>query len=177
MLTRKSSTTLIQQAPEPNVSSTSESSLSARCLSTLAPGSAHNCNPSTTVSNLIFLAISLGSLQAEQVAAAIIKNKMKKDDIQKGDVFSLSTGGNKLQVQVGCSDNKSKRNSIQKISLQLVKELQIVLELSLNKTSQLISTLRKGMGSRTAVESNIFEKLNHLEESIAHYYKVEKVMV
>ena len=175
MLTRTSSSSLIQQSPEPTVQASSESSLCSECLTTLAPGITHNCSPSTAVLNMIFLAISLGSLQAEQVAAGLLKNKMDKENIQKGEVFLLSTGGNKLQVQVGCSDNKSKRKSVNQISLQLVKELQIVLELSLNKTSQLISTLRRGMGSRGAVESNIFLKLNQLEESISHYYNVVKV--
>ena len=78
----------------------------------IAPGITHNCSPSTAVLNMIFLAISLGSLQAEQVAAGLLKNKMDKDNIQKGEVFLLSTGGKKLQVQVGCSDNKSKRKSV-----------------------------------------------------------------
>ena len=86
-----------------------------------APGITHNCSPSTAVLNMIFLAISLGSLQAEQVAAGWLKNKMDKENIQKGEVFLLSTGGNKLQVQVGCSHNKSKRKSVNQISLQLVK--------------------------------------------------------
>ena len=175
MLTRTSSSSLIQQSSEPTVQATSESSLCSECLTTLALGINHNCSPSTAVLNMIFLAISLGSLQAEQVAAGLLKHKMDKENIQKGEVFLLSTGGNKLQVQVGCSDNKSKRKSVNQISLQLVKELQIVLELSLNKTSQLISTLRRGMGSRGAVESNIFLKLNQLEESISHYYNVVKV--
>ena len=175
MLTRTSSSSLIQQSPEPTVQASSGSSLCSECLTTLAPGITHNCSPSTAVLNMIFLAISLRSLQAEQVAAGFLKNKMDKENIQKGEVFLLSTGGNKLQVQVGCSHNKSKRKSVNQISLQLVKELQIVLELSLNKTSQLISNLRRGMGSRGAVESNIFLKLNQLEESISHYYNVVKV--
>ena len=57
----------------------------------------------------------------------------------------------------------------------MIKELQIVLELSLNKTGILISTLRKGMGSKSAVENNIFGKMSDLEESLSHFYQVEKV--
>jgi hypothetical protein len=55
----------------------------------------------------------------------------------------------------------------------MIKELQIVLELSL----KIISTLRKGMGSRLAVENNIFGKMSDLEESLSHFYQVEKVAI
>ena len=56
--------------------------------------------------------------------------------------------------------------SMKQISLQVIKELQIILELSLNKTGQLVSTFWKGMGSKSAVENNIFGKMSDLEESI-----------
>ena len=59
----------------------------------------------------------------------------------------------------------------------MIKELQIVLELFLNKTGELISTLRKGMGSKSAVENNIFGKMSDLEESLSHFYQVEKVVL
>ena len=67
--------------------------------------------------------------------------------------------------------------SVKQVSLQMIKELQIILELSLNKTGVLISTLRKGMGSRLAVENNIFGKMSDLEESLSHFYQVEKVAI
>ena len=66
----------------------------------------HNCSSSIAVTNLIFLAISLGSIQAEQVASGILKKKMNADCISKGATFSLSTGGNPLVVTVGCPANK-----------------------------------------------------------------------
>ena len=65
--------------------------------------------------------------------------------------------------------------SMKQISLQVIKELQIILKFSLNKTGQLVYTLWKGMGSKSAVESNIFGKMSGLEESISHFYQVEKV--
>ena len=65
--------------------------------------------------------------------------------------------------------------SMKQVSLQVIKELQIILELSVIKTGQLVSTLRKGMGSKSAVENNIFGKMSDLEESISHFYQVEKV--
>ena len=79
-------------------------------------------------------------------------------------------------ITIGTADKKSERKSVQQISLQLIKELQIVLELSLNKTKQLVSVLRKGMKSQLAVESNVLGKLKDLEQIISAYYEVEKVI-
>ncbi|XP_065680699.1 uncharacterized protein LOC124817111 [Hydra vulgaris] len=100
---------------------------------------------------------------------------METDEIAKGEQFILSSGGNPLMITVGCPDNKANRRSVKQVSLQMIKELQIVLELSLNKTGLLISTLRKGMGSKLAVENNIFGKMSYLEESLLYFYQVEKV--
>ena len=80
-----------------------------------------------------------------------------------------------MMISLGCADNKTERRSVKQISFQLIKELQIVLELSLNKTKQLVSVLRKGMESQLAVESNILGKLKELELTISNYYQVEKV--
>nr|XP_047123970.1 uncharacterized protein LOC105848184 isoform X2 [Hydra vulgaris] len=100
---------------------------------------------------------------------------METDKIANGEQFILSSGGNPLMITVGCPDNKANRRSVKQVSLQMIKELQIVLELSLNKTGLLISTLRKGMGSKLVVENNIFGKMSDLEESLSHFYQVEKV--
>ncbi|XP_047138848.1 uncharacterized protein LOC124814833 [Hydra vulgaris] len=100
---------------------------------------------------------------------------METDEIAKGEQFILSSGGNPLMITVGCPDNKANRRSVKQVSLQMIKELQIVLELSLNKTGLLISTLRKRMGSKLAVENNIFGKMSDLEESLSYFYQVEKV--
>ena len=40
----------------------------------------------------------------------------------------------------------------------------------------MIAVLRKGMDKRSSIESNIFEKLNEIEESISKFNEVEKVM-
>ena len=58
----------------------------------------------------------------------------------------------------------------------MIKELQIVLELSLDKTKLLVSVLRKGMESQLAVESNVLGNLKDLEQTISAYYEVEKVI-
>ena len=78
-------------------------------------------------------------------------------------------------MKVGTPDNKASRKSVQQISVSIIKELQVVLELSGRKTEQLISGLRKGLGSRTSIESNVFGQLKDLEESIASFYNIEKV--
>ena len=81
-----------------------------------------------------------------------------------------------MVVTVGCPVNKANRRRVKQVSLQVIKELQVILELSINDTKQLISSLRKGLGNKTAVEPNIFGKLNDLEESISHFYNEEKVI-
>ena len=51
--------------------------------------------------HLVFLAIALGSLQSDQIAAAIIRKKMTTEGIDDGETFKLSTGGNPFVVKVG----------------------------------------------------------------------------
>ena len=87
------------------------------------------------------LAISLGFLQLDQVAAEILKKRMERDNLVDGTEFLLSTGGNPLVVQVGTPDNKASRRTVSQISVQVIKEIQIVLELYLNRTKQIISVL------------------------------------
>ena len=54
----------------------------------------------------------------EQVAAGIIKIKMERESIEKGEQFKLSTGGNTLFITAGVSDIKNKRVSLKQISFQ-----------------------------------------------------------
>lgn len=152
------------------------SRLCESCFTKMAPGTFHSCQSKTAVHNLVFLAIALGSLQSEQIAAAIIRNKMTTEGIDDGETFKLSTGGNPLVVKVGTPDNKHSRRSVKQISVQLIKELQIILELSQRKTKDLVSALRKGMESRIAVEEGVFEKLSKIEDSIASFYDVQEVI-
>ena len=77
------------------------SRLCESCFTKMAPGTFHSCQSKTAVHNLVFLAIALGSLQSEQIAAAIIRNKMTTEGIDDGETFKLSTGGNPFVVKVG----------------------------------------------------------------------------
>ena len=65
--------------------------ISLTCFSQVSPGNNHTCNTKTAVSNLILLAFSLGSLQAENVASCILRKKMDMECISDGSSFSLST--------------------------------------------------------------------------------------
>ena len=76
-----------------------------------------------------------------------------------------------FHVKVGTPDNKAARRTVN----QIIKHLQIVLELSLNRTKQMMAILRKGMGTATAIESNIFGKLQQIEDTISGFYQVQKV--
>ena len=77
-------------------------------------------------------------------------------------------------VVVGTPENKSARVATRQVSVGMIKELQIVLELSKNSTKKLCSTLRKELGKKS-VESNISEKLEAIEETLEEFYNVEKI--
>ena len=94
-------------------------SICKSCYSEIGQGLSHVCHKQVGVNNLILLAFTLGSLQAEQVASGIIKTRMEKDDISKGSSFHLSTGGNPLLIQVGVPDLVSARKSTKQISIQV----------------------------------------------------------
>ena len=91
-----------------------------------------------------------------------------------GSTFCLSTGGNPLKITIGTPGNMSKRTSFQQLSFEIIKQLQIVLELSKNKIKEMAATLRKGLGSRLSIEPNISGRLSELEDYISSYYKVQK---
>ena len=93
----------------------------------------HNCMKSQ--------AVSLEQPSSEQVAAAIIKNKVERENIEKGEQFKLSTGGNPLFITAGISDTKTKRAPLKQISFQTIMELSNILDLSRNKTKKLCTAL------------------------------------
>ena len=99
---------------------------------------------------------------------------MASENLIDGSTFCLSTGGNPLKVTIGTPENKAKRSSIQQLSLEIIKQLQVVLELSNRKTKEMIATLRKGLGSKLSIEPNIFGRLSELEDYISYYYYVQK---
>ena len=45
-----------------------------------------------------------------------------------GSTFCLSTGENPLKLNIGTPENKSKRTSFQRLSFEIIKQLQILLE-------------------------------------------------
>ena len=109
----------------------------------------------------------------EQVAAGIIKMKMERESIEKGEQFKLSTGGNPLFITAGVSDIKTKRATLKQISFQTIMELSNVLELSKNKTKKLCTALRRNLGSTTSVESNIFEKMDSIQDKLGEFYETK----
>ena len=109
----------------------------------------------------------------EQVAAGIIKIKMERDSIEKGEQFKLSTGGNPLFITAGVSDIKTKRATLKQISFQTIMELSNVLELSKNKTKKLCTALRRNLGSTNSVESIIFEKMDSIQDKLGEFYETK----
>ena len=107
------------------------------------------------------LAISLGSLQSDQGAPGKLKKRMERDNLVDGsgtEFFPSTCGGNPLRVQVGTPDNKASRRTVSQISVQ------ILLELSLNRTKQMISVLRKGMEKKGSIAClTVLESFNRLQ--------------
>jgi len=85
----------------------------------------------------------------------------------------LSTGGNPLFITAGVSDIKTKRATLKQISFQTIMELSNVLELSKNKTKKLCTALRRNLGSTTTVESNIFEKMDSIQDKLGEFYETK----
>ena len=121
-MTRTASSSIIHSEEVPNILNSNVSSkLCSRCFSTVAQGYLHNCSSLSAVENLILLALSLGNLQAEQIASGIIKAKMKTDKIANGEQFILSSGRNPLTITVGCPDNKAMRRYIYTVEYIFIK--------------------------------------------------------
>ena len=51
------------------------------------------------------------------------------------------------------------------------------MELSLNRTEQMMAVLRKGMGTATAIESNIFGKLQQIEDTFQDFTKFRRHII
>ena len=154
---------VLQRKSKDEIPSESINRLCPSCFTRKGAGIQHKCGKEVTGNNLLFLALALGSLQAVKVAARILRNKMETEGLADGSKFYISTGGNPLHVKVGTPEYKAAKRTVNQISVQIIKKLQIVLELSLNRTKQMMAVLRKGMGTATAIESNIFGKLKQME--------------
>jgi len=47
------------------------------------------------------------------------------------------------------------------------------MELSKNKTKKLCTALRRNLGSTTSVESNIFEKMDSIQDKLGEFYETK----
>ena len=86
--------------------------------------------------------------------------------MRKGSSLN-STGGNPLFITAGVSDIKIKRATLKQISFQTI------MELSKNKTKKLCTALRRNLGSTTSVESNIFEKMDSIQDKLGEFYETK----
>nr|XP_047122792.1 uncharacterized protein LOC124806173 [Hydra vulgaris]XP_047122793.1 uncharacterized protein LOC124806173 [Hydra vulgaris] len=97
---------------------------------------------------------------------------MKREGIERGQFFKLSTGGYPLTLTVGAKDNKSSRKSFNQISFQTVMELTSILELTKNQIKKMISSLRKNLEWSTVVENNVVSMMTSLQQESK--YKIEQ---
>ena len=126
-----------------------------------------------TGNNLLFLALALGSLQAVKVAARILRNKMETEGLADGSKFYISTGGNPLHVKVGTPEYKAAKRTVNQISVQIIKQLQIVLELSLNRTKQMMAVFTKRNGYGHCNRIKYIWKTKTDGDTISGFYHVQ----
>ena len=137
---------VLQRKSKDEIPSESINRLCPSCFTRKGAGIQHKCGKEVTGNNLLFLALALGSLQAVKVAARILRNKMETEGLADGSKFYISTGGNPLHVKVGTPEYKAAKRTVNQISVQIIKQLQIVLELSLNRTKQMMAVFTKRNG-------------------------------
>ena len=89
------------------------------------------------------LALGMGIENAEKVASGIIRQKMNSETIANGKEFKLKTHGHPLSLKVGRPEKKTDRVSLEKVSFETIKELQLNLDLSIRGTQCLVSTIKK----------------------------------
>ena len=97
---------------------------------------------------------------------------MSTENLIDRSTFCLSTGRDPLKVTICTPENKLKRTFIQQLSVEIIKQSQIALELSKNKTKEMAGTLHKGLGRKLTIEPNIFSHLSELKDYLSNYYNV-----
>ena len=83
----------------------------------------------------------MGIENAEKVASGIIRQKMNSETIAIGKEIKLKTHGHPLFLKVGRPEKKTDRVSLEKVSFETIKELQLNLDLSKRGTQCLVSTM------------------------------------
>ena len=133
-------------------------------------GIAHDCSSSNAALNLVKLAEGLGSNFAEKVATKIIRNKMEEENIRNGEFFELRTFGHPVMIKFGRPESKTDRCSLNEISYETIKRLQLNLDLSKRGCKTLVTTLRKS----SKIEKGVLINLDKTEKVLEDSYEIKK---
>ena len=101
------------------------------------------CGKVQTVKNLVDSAYGLGSASAECVASSILKTKMKKENIFRGDKFMIATHGKPLTIVAGTQNKKSDHAGLNQVSFGTMMELFKCLELSQHQIKKKLFRIEK----------------------------------
>ena len=102
-----------------------------KCYGVVKSGIIHLCSDVQAVKNLVNAAYALGSASAECVASSILKTKMEKENIFRGEKFTIATHGKPLTIVI---------------------ELMKYLELSQCKTKKCVLYLEKVLAFKVALK-------------------------
>ncbi|XP_065666477.1 uncharacterized protein LOC136087513 [Hydra vulgaris] len=145
-----------------------------KCYGVVKSGIIHLCSDVQAVKTLVNAAYALGSASAERVASSILKTKMEKENIFRGEKFTIATYGKPLTIVAGTTDNKCDRANFSQVSFGTIIELIKCLELSQCKTKKMCSIFRKSLGFQSSIEGNIVKKLEALKAEMNEYFSCKE---
>ena len=145
-----------------------------KCYGVVKSGIIHRFSDVQAVKNLVNAAYALGSASAERITSSILKTKMEKENIFRGEKFTIATHGKPLTIVAGTTDNKCDRANFSQVSFGTIIELIKCLELSQCKTKKMCSIFRKSLGFQSSIEGNIVKKLEALKAEMNEYYSCKE---
>ncbi|XP_065666873.1 uncharacterized protein LOC136087592 [Hydra vulgaris] len=145
-----------------------------KCCGVVKSGIIHFCSDVQVVKNLVNAAYALGSASAVRVASSILKAKVEKENIFRGEKFTIATHGKPLTIVVGAKDNKCDLANFSQVSFGTIIELIKCLELSQGKTKKMCSIFRKSLGFQSSIEGNMVKKLEPLKAEMNEYFSCKE---
>ena len=162
---------------------TSESSrpthmkLCGLCLSQIMRGKPHNCSISSKVKNVKDLSSAATEAHsvAENVAALIIKEKIKESDANETEL-SVPGGGHPLRLTIpNAGNNRNDPPHASKFKHSDMSALQVDLDLSTRETLKLGKHLRSASSSRKIIEPHLKLSLNARDHELDEFFDVKYI--
>ena len=143
--------------------------LCSLCLCEISRGKSHTCTVNDRVSNIQSMIDVSPPKTDEKIASHILK---EKSNVNNSSNVSLSkcSGGRPLNVSIG----KSTPTKPTSFSASDMRDIQIDLGLSVNKTLQHARRLRYQTSNRKCVEANLKKHLEDFSHKLDDYFKVHQ---